>query len=363
MSEIREKASFDAIRYSQVWEDSDALLEALHIKESGTYLSIASAGDNALAMLSHSPKKVVALDLNQTQLFLLELKLSAFKSLEYHEVLEFLGVKSSQRRVEYFERLSLSDECRAYFTQEIQELKKGVNHIGRFEAYFKTFRTKIIPWIHKTQTVDKLLEEKSLTSQENFYEKTWNTWRWQLLFRLFFSKWVMGKRGRDKAFFNYVKEPVSSTILRHTRYALTELSTAKNPYLHYILKGNFNENLPLYLREENFDKIRNNLHKLEFHHLSIEEYLAQTSLKFDGFNLSDIFEYMSLDAYTTLLQTLIKSANPQARLVYWNMMVTRSRPSSLEHSLRPLLEEAAAIYKKDKTFFYKDFRIEEVLDV
>ncbi|MCL2615860.1 MAG: BtaA family protein [Dehalococcoidia bacterium] len=46
-SEIEKRTKFDAIRYSQVWEDADLIIDALSLKADDIVLSIASAGDNA----------------------------------------------------------------------------------------------------------------------------------------------------------------------------------------------------------------------------------------------------------------------------------------------------------------------------
>ena len=60
-SEAARHAEFTTIRYAQVWEDADVLLEALDIQPDDECASIASAGDNAFAMLSRGPRRVVAL--------------------------------------------------------------------------------------------------------------------------------------------------------------------------------------------------------------------------------------------------------------------------------------------------------------
>ena len=54
-SEAAARADFSAIRYAQVWEDADVLLEALDIQPGDVCVSIASAGDNALALLTTKP--------------------------------------------------------------------------------------------------------------------------------------------------------------------------------------------------------------------------------------------------------------------------------------------------------------------
>ena len=61
-SEISKYADFEKIRYAQCWEDADVLLGGLNIQQGDVCISIASAGDNSLAMLSKNPGKVVALD-------------------------------------------------------------------------------------------------------------------------------------------------------------------------------------------------------------------------------------------------------------------------------------------------------------
>ena len=51
-SEVATRAEFSQIRYAQVWEDADILLDGLDIQPGDVCVSIASAGDNALAMLT-----------------------------------------------------------------------------------------------------------------------------------------------------------------------------------------------------------------------------------------------------------------------------------------------------------------------
>src|SRR5262249_31592309 len=63
-SEIQSRAKFDQIRYAQVWEDADILAAALRIRRGDVVVSIASAGDNALALLAEGAERVIAADLN-----------------------------------------------------------------------------------------------------------------------------------------------------------------------------------------------------------------------------------------------------------------------------------------------------------
>src|SRR6059036_3809663 len=103
---IRERAAFDFIRYASVWEDADVLCAALApCARGGRVLSIASAGDNALALLTCDPAEVVAVDLSAAQCACLELRIAALRRLDDEALLAFLGVTPSPGRLEIYRQL------------------------------------------------------------------------------------------------------------------------------------------------------------------------------------------------------------------------------------------------------------------
>jgi S-adenosylmethionine-diacylglycerol 3-amino-3-carboxypropyl transferase len=362
-SEVAARADFSQIRYAQCWEDADILLQALQPHQGRRCLSIASAGDNALALLGAGAERVVALDMNPAQLACLALRVAAYGELSHTELLELMGSRPSGRRRDLYRRCrsQLDSDTRAFWDGHSQEIDAGIGGAGKFERYFALFRKRVLPLVHGRQRVERLLHGGDHAAREAFYRNHWDSWRWRLLFKLFFSRFVMGRMGRDPSFFRYVEGSVAEHILKHTRYALTELNPADNPYLNWILTGSHGAALPYALRQENFQAIRERLDRIEWHLLSIEEYLARfPDERFDAFNLSDIFEYMSEDNYQALLTRMIAAANPGARLAYWNMLAPRKCPPSLCDRLRSLDDVAARLYARDKAFFYRDFIVEEV---
>ena len=362
-SEAASRADFSALRYAQVWEDADVLLEALDVRPGDTCLSIASAGDNALALLTRSPARVIAIDLSDAQLAALELRVAAYRTLQHDEMLELIGSRPSTRRAALYARCrtTLSDHARAFWDARPDEVAAGVGSAGKFERYFALFRTRVLPLIHRSSVVRALLEPRDRDARERFYETRWNTWRWRLLFRVFFSRTVMGRLGRDPEFFRYVQTDVASSILARTRHALTELEPANNPYIHWILTGTHGAALPCALRAEHFDTIRANLDRLEWRRQSIEDCLdALGPRTIDRFNLSDMFEYMSAENYERVLRRAVAAAKPGARLAYWNMLAPRHRPDSMAAELVPQVDLAARLHRADRAFFYSAFVVEEV---
>ncbi|MHB9025471.1 MAG: DUF3419 family protein [Armatimonadota bacterium] len=364
VAEVAEKADFSEIRYAQCWEDADVLLAGLEIQPGDTCLSIASAGDNSLAMLAKNPARVIALDLSPAQLACLALRVAAYRELEHEELLELIGSYPSTRREELYGRCRglLSPDDRDFWDAHPANIAGGIGGAGKFERYFRLFRQRVLPLIHPRSRITELFGVRSLEERQAFYEKVWNNWRWRLLFRAFFSRFVMGRMGRDPSFFQYVEGHVAERILERARYALTELDAADNPYLQWILRGEHLTALPFALRAANFDAIRANLDRLEWHCRPLEGYLAEIGRgAIDRYNLSDIFEYMSPEHYQALLEQLIDSARPGARLAYWNMLAERRRPEALADRLRPLDALAERLHREDKAFFYRAFVLEEVI--
>jgi S-adenosylmethionine-diacylglycerol 3-amino-3-carboxypropyl transferase len=366
-SEAAARADFSEIRYAQVWEDADILLQALDVQPDDVCLSIASAGDNALALLTRDPARVIAVDLSPAQLACLELRVAAFRTLDHGELLQLVGSRPStaRRRAAMYARCcaALSDSTRAFWDARPDAIANGIGCAGKFERYFALFRHRILPLVHSRARIADLLKRRAdRAAREEFYEQRWNTFRWRLLFKLFFSRWSMGRLGRDPEFFRYVEEgSVADRILARTRHALTTLDPSDNPYVHWIMTGTHGDALPCALRAENFETIRRNLDRLEWHCESLEAFLARTEpASIDRFNLSDAFEYVSIENYHRLLDSLVRVSRPGARLAYWNMLVPRRRPDAMADRLVPLADLAANLHAADRAFFYSAFVIEEV---
>lgn len=367
-SEVAREADFSAIRYGQCWEDADALLEALDVRPGHTVLSIASAGDNTLALLGKGPARVVALDLSPAQLALLELRVAAYRALEHPQLLQLVGSTPGARpgsRAALYRRCrpALSPDARRFWDTHPAEIDRGIAGAGRFEHYLALFRKRVLPLAHGRARVDELLAGgRTIGEREEFFRARWDSWRWRAVFRLFFSRTVMGRLGRDPRFFRYAEGDVAGRLLTRARHALTRLDPAANPYLQWILAGRHLTALPYALRPENVDVIRANLARLEWRRQSVEDYLATAEAgSLDGYNLSDIGEYMSPGAWARLLGQAARAGRPGARLAYWNLFAPRSRPAALAGIVEPLEDCADRLHRADKAFFYSRFVVERIV--
>ncbi len=363
-SEIQHRADFSKVRYAQCWEDAQLLIGALDPR--GRHcLSIGSAGDNSFALLAAGAASVTAVEMNPAQIACIELRKAAYLHLDHPSFLELHGSRPSARRAEFYAacRDTLPAAARAFWDARPEAVAGGIGGCGKFENYFRLFRRRVLPLAHPRRRVLSLLEPRSPAARRDFHDRIWNNRRWRAIFHIFFSRRLMGLLGRDPEFFRYVEGSVADRILARTEHALAVLDPSANPYLHWILTGTHGQTLPPALEAQNFDAIRSALLENRFRIVEspIEALLeAEPAVRFDAFNLSDIFEYMSEANTETLLRKLAAASRPGARLAYWNMLAPRSRPASMADLLTPLDDLAAALFHEDRAFFYSRFVVEEV---
>lgn len=361
-SDIEARAAFDHIRYAQLWEDADVLTQALGEVAGGTLVSICSAGDNALAMLTLDPARVVVVDLSPAQIACLHLRIGAFRALDHEEFLELMGARPSTRRRALLDRATrdLDPETRSFWAPLSDEVDRhGAGGVGKFERYFRIFRTRLLPLVDSRQTIDAIFVSRPRPEREAFLDRRFNSWRWRLLLNAFFSRFVMGRMGRDKAFFDHVEGSPAQHVARRIRHAAVDCDPAQNPYLHWILKGTHGAALPMTWRPEHYQTIRNRLDRIEIRPGSLEAFVS-TGERADGYNLSDIFEYMPPQVFTQVYASILNAANPGARLVYWNMMAPRRVPPEYASRVTTLRAIEDRLKAEDKAFFYSDFVVEEL---
>jgi len=357
---LKQNVRFDFIRYANCWEDADILLEGLSPQPGKKILSIASAGDNSFLLLKSSPELLVAVDVNKTQLYLTELKKICIKHLGREEVLQFLGFKRGNDRSATFDSIKkhLSSECRIYWEHHVNHLERGVIYQGKFEKYFILFSRRILPLIHFRKTTSKLFEEKSEEQQALFYNNRWNNMRWKLLFKVFFSKYVMGKFGRDPKFLEQVKVPVSEYIYEKAAHHLKSKYAQTNFMLRFNLTGRFANLLPPYLQRENFDTIKKNIDKLVVFEGFAEDAFNKYG-KFNYMNLSNIFEYMDDELFRKTGKVLHENLEQHGRIAYWNLMVPRRISEILPDSMEYKKELSEKLSEIDRGFFYNQFIVDE----
>ena len=360
---MRRREPMQGLRYGWCWEDADILRRGLRIGPGSRCLSIASAGDNTLSLLLDDPASIVAVDMCPRQLASLALRIAAIRCLSHPETLELLGARPSARRPALYARCrtAIPDTERALLDASPRTVALGLANTGRFERYLQGFGRRVLPLIHPPHRVADLLRPRARATRTAFYRLRWDSWRWRLLFRLFFSRFVMARTGRTRAHFRHVEGGAADPILARTRHALTELDPSSNPYLARIVSRNANAPLPPFLHPAHYDLLRARVDRVTWRQTSLRTLLESAAPgTYDAFNGSNVFEYMDDATFSAHLRPLARASTQGARLLYWNLLVPRAAAERAPTCFRADRARAMALHREDRAFFYGDLQLEEV---
>jgi S-adenosylmethionine-diacylglycerol 3-amino-3-carboxypropyl transferase len=331
------------LRYSNCWEDADLLTAQLTAINGGKICSVASGGENSLSLLTTDPELLVIVDVNPLQIYLSELKLSACKNLEYEDCLSFLGYQNNEKRWEIFLKLKndLSDQSRNYWLTQRHKIEQGIIHAGYSENNFRFFAKYIRPLIHNDHTVKKLLSVKSKKEQQKFYSEVWNNIRWRWIFKLFFSRFVMKKMAPDPDFLLYFKGNIGDYLYEKTSKELSSVECQTNHILNYMLKGDFGDILPHFIRPENFSIIKERAGAVRFYKGFAEEPASEYG-PFNAYNLSNIFEYTTSAEFKNIVEKLNKGGKKDCLYIYWNILIPKKMAEMVDSGLINLLDTSVS---------------------
>jgi S-adenosylmethionine-diacylglycerol 3-amino-3-carboxypropyl transferase len=362
---IRRGKVFEDILYSQCWEDPQLDRIAFNIRPEDTLFSITSGGCNVLSFLLDNPMRVIALDINPHQNHLLDLKMAAFRTLDYEYLLEFVGVRDSIDRRNMYSavRAVLMPESRTYWDEQFEKIDQGIIHCGRYEAYMRLARRSVEQLMGR-RLIERLFEADDPQERITMFRDEWDTWLWWLVTRLLLSRKTMSLLF-DKAFFQYIDESFSfgKHFAGRVEYALTRLPMKENVFLSYALLGKYysEDHLPVYLRRENFEVIRSRLDRIEMVCDNCEHYFStMPDSSIAKFNFTNIFEWMSPEAFEQLLHETCRVALDDAVMTYRNLLVFRERPEGLAETIRPRRELASHLHGRDLSFIYNNYVIEQI---
>lgn len=354
------------VLYSQAWEDVAVARAALKIRPGDTVLAVAASGDNPLALLLDEPERLLAVDLNPAQTALVALKVAALRRLPAAAVGPFLGAGDDPVRPATYDRLrpDLPAAVARFWDERPADLARGVIHTGRFERYLDVFRRMVLRIVPGRPTLRAMLAATTLDEQRQLYARRWDRPAWRTLFRLFFSRPLLAAFGRHPAMFQYNSiDDIAGHYLRRCRHGLTEVPIVDNPYVTYMIAGNYDrpERFPPYLQPLALARLPALIDRLVVETVDLTTTLAALpSGSVDAFYLSDIFELFDPAAFAATLAEVARVGRPGARLCYWNNLADRRRPSEMAHLLDSLDNEAAALYARDRVFIYSRFVVESV---
>ncbi|HSR17774.1 MAG TPA: DUF3419 family protein, partial [Ignavibacteriaceae bacterium] len=253
---------------------------------------------------------------------------------------------------------------RNYWERNMKMIKNGIIHIGRYEKYMKLLRICLHLLIGKS-LVKKIYSTEDTAERKELYEKKWNNLRWKFFCKVLLSRKTMSLLF-TKDFFKYLPSESKSFgnhFAEKVKRAMTVLPLKENYFLTYILFGNYNEeNLPYYLRKENHDLIQTRIDSIKIVSRNCHEFFKNLPNDcISKFNFTNIFEWISEDAFEDLLKETIRVAKNNAVITYRNLLVPRHHPVSLSGFISSNVELSKKLHSIDLSFIYNSYAIENIL--
>jgi S-adenosylmethionine-diacylglycerol 3-amino-3-carboxypropyl transferase len=333
---------FNTLNYSSSNEDGRSELLGLRLSPSDTVVTITGSGSRTLDLLLGHPGHIHSVDMNPCQTYLLELKLAGLRELNYEEWIGFLGVTPQETRLRSYSlcRHLLSPGAAAYWDDHADALKRGILFEGRWEKYFHKATTLLS--IMGGKRIDRMFRAEDVSGQAAIYEAEWNDAIWRSFVKASASTVLCRYAFRDPGFFQHVPRtfPRGSYLLERFDAAFRTRKLSESPFLSLLLRGKFDGHaLPLHLRPENFDTLRESCDRISAATAPLGAFLlAQPPGSINAFSLSDVASYTSGEEYAGIWAAVCRAAAPGARICERQFLVHRELPDS-----------AAALTTRDRT--------------
>lgn len=290
--------------YNQSWEDSDVDKRVYKLTKDNKILMITTGGDNVLNYLINEPKLIDSVDLNKHQNYLLELKIALIKTLSWDDCVEVLCYNNYKIFTDNYNLISvyLSNDAKLWWDKN-KIIMKNFHHSG-IVKYFSYF-IKFLIFIGDLQPFIDELKYSNFEEQKDLYflYKSRIEYLGNILYK--FSNFLIPFIG--------VPTKQSNLCNMHCNVWLERILNQQpfhNNYFYYsYLYGEWDiDCCPAYLKKENYDKVKNNLHRINIFTDKLENvnnFKNMDSPKYDRVILLDHMDWMDDDSIIKEINNII----------------------------------------------------------
>jgi S-adenosylmethionine-diacylglycerol 3-amino-3-carboxypropyl transferase len=379
---------FRGFVYNQIWEDPRVDAEALGLGPHSRLLTISSGGCNVLNYLVHRPAKIVAVDLNANHMSLLRLKLAAIRHLPSYEAFyNFFGHGQHRDNVANYHRYlreHLDPLTRSFWeTSDWPGRTIGPKRIGYFnrglynQAKLGQF-FRVVHGVARTIRRDpsRLLTARNRAEQERIFDEVFDP-----LFQNRLIRWL----GRQPVAVYSLGIPPSQhavmleesgnsgaklfdTYRERVRRLACGFPMEDNYFAWQAFGRRYDHErrkaIPDYLKEENFQTLREMVDRVETHVASLTDYLGTAAPgSLNGFILLDSQDWMPPAVIDELWGEIARVGAPDTRVIFR----TAGEKSPLDAALSPANaarfryreERSRELHTQDRSAIYGMFHLYE----
>lgn len=364
-----ERAFFRGLVFNQSWEDPELDRAALRIKrDRDTVLTITSGGCNALSLLCLEPRRLISIDSNPAQTYLLELKLAAIRRLEHRDFFTFFASGDGAAAARIYRtalRGALPSDARAYWDRNVRMLERGLLTQGKLGLFLRLLRLYLRRQLGEARLC-RLFEAETLEEQRELYDREVRSrlWRGPIpgMLRL---RPVLALAGMHPAQYDLIRDRggIEAYVRQRIEHVLNEVPLRDNYFLAQAALGRYldAERVPPYLREQNFATLRRTVDRVTNVTGSLREHLD--SLPADSvekLSLLDVFDWMDGETFRATLRSVLRAAANGGRFVYRSTVRSLPVPAELGGVAVGEPELARRLHARDRSATYGSFYVYRV---
>lgn len=325
--------------YNFSWEDSDVDQHFIKIDEKDTLLCITTGGDNILNYLQYNPKKIVSIDMNKHQNYLLKMKIALMRVCEHHEYLTIIGKPSEKSYALFCEKFELiqkdqllkdpGNDCLAYWIENKRIMRNFIySGASGFLAYYlvKFFALFLIP-IYEIQLED------NLERQIEWYNKHESGIHTFINVVMFFKYPITQLQGVPKS---QLEKQGDLTVKTKKIFKdiFTKSLLSQNPFYYPYIFGEMTDACCLpYMKKANYENVKGRLNAIEIHTTTMNNFLSknvgQESIKFTKISLLDHLDWFETKAVVAEFQLLQQNVAADHKIIFRSF----ANPKHIDKSL------------------------------
>lgn len=296
--------------YTISWEDVRIDSKLLGLDHSSSILTIASAGDHLLNYSLEGVRNIHAVDINPTQLHLVELKKLVISLYDYEVYWSFFGLGKVPYYQHYFECLlpELTPASRSFWKRKqhlFDPSGKGFYRYGT-TGWLSRLLLYSIQRMGVAEIIKKLMHNDNLDFKKTQFKKLWFKMSQHSSISWWIHPWVLYLGGIPQNQQQSIGHLLA--FLKDTLYTLlVEQQLSQNPYWRLYWDGCYNsEFAPKHLQKKHFEQLKNSIFQITLNHSSLLHALQNSpSNIYSHVNLLDHQDwlYKSRKSVTELKET------------------------------------------------------------
>ena len=318
--------------YNTCWEDPRLDREALDFQPDDRVMVITSAGCNALDYALTGPAEVHAVDMNPRQNALLELKIAAIKELDYPDFFKMFGEGRYEGIRSVYEqklRKHLGTWSQDFWDRKIKffdNSRKTFYYRGTSGSFARMMRVYVERVIKVREPIDHLFSAQTVEEQQKIYREELKEKFWTGFLKFAMNRdTTLSMLGVPKAQRRQIELQYEGGIVKFIQDCLesvfTKLPIHDNYFWRVYLYGSYTQECcPEYLKQENYEKLREGLaDRIHTHTTSVQGFLEKHPGTISKFILLDHMDWLS-DKFFPLLesewQAIVDTAASNATIIW-----------------------------------------------